>query len=62
MTQIVSGRSGEIEGDSMQEFLDDEAQQWGESDLDEDAVMEGRRKKRETRARQDQSSLWRRMP
>jgi len=41
MTQIVSGRSGEIEGDSMQEFLDDEAQQWGESDLDEDAVMEG---------------------
>jgi len=41
MSEVVRGDTGELEDASFQSALDQEAEQWGEDDLDTDAVLEG---------------------
>ena len=41
MSEVIRGDTGELEDASFQSALDQEAEQWGEDDLDTDAVLEG---------------------
>ena len=41
MSEVVRGDTGQMEEGSVNAYLDDQAQEFGEDDLDIDAVLEG---------------------